>query len=78
MSLSAHTFTDITRLNNPSEVAYYMAHAYATRAETLAYPSRTDSRKRLYRRAFLTEIAKKYLKLSDELVKLENEFMRRP
>lgn len=80
MPLSAHTFTDITRRHNPSIVAYYLAHSYITRAELIGQQRvRSDKEqiKRLYRRAFLDSVAKKYIKLSDELVRLESEFMRK-
>ena len=77
---SAHDFTVATRNINPSVMAYYIAHAYLQRAERLSQNyARTDKErmKKHYRISFLNEIAKRYIRTSDDLDKLEKEFMRK-
>lgn len=79
MSISANTFASVTRTVQPSIVAYYMAYAYLSRSERLMQGwTRTGrERQKMIRVSFLNEIAKKYIRLSDELTKLEKEFSRK-
>jgi len=77
---SAHDFTAATRNLNPSVMAYYIAHAYMQRAERIAQGyARTEKEKmkKHYRVSFLYEVAKRYIRTSDDLDKLEKEFMRK-
>jgi hypothetical protein len=65
---------------NPSVMAYYIAHAYMQRAERIAQGySRTGNEKlkKHYRISFLNEVAKRYIRTSDDLDRLEKEFMRK-
>jgi len=77
---SAHDFTAATRNTNPSVMAYYIAHAYMQRAERIAqgYARTTNEKLRKhYRIGFLNEVAKRYIRTSDDLDRLEKEFMRK-
>jgi hypothetical protein len=61
-------------------MAYYIAHAYMQRVERIAqgYARTAGERyKKYYRMAFLNEAAKKYIRLSDELDRLEKEFVKK-
>jgi hypothetical protein len=77
---SAHDFSAATRADNPSVMAYYIAHAYMQRAERLSQNSArtiSEKTKKHYRISFLNEVAKRYIRVSDDLDRLEKEFMRK-
>lgn len=76
MNISANTLLNITLEEKPSSLAYYLAHAYMKRWEILSREktfSETRRQKQMLQMAFLAEVVKKYLKLSDALVSLEDK-----